>query len=223
MVVIDTLSRALAGGDENSSADMGAFVKRCDEIRAATGAALHVIHHAGKNTAKGARGHSLLRAAVDTEIEIEAGAILSRKQRDMEGAPELRFSYKPIDIGENLDGVMQTSVVLDVWAQTEFDLEMTPADREIWQLASAYVLREIQEIQKTLDDLAPKPTLRTVIVTPSEIGPMSVTELSEKTVQRAFGHLVEIGVMSKSKRGQYYLNRTDIGTLEGHSEMSATR
>jgi RecA-family ATPase len=67
---IDTTSRALAGGNENSSDHMGALVQRCDKLRAATGAHLMLLHHTGKDITLGARGHSLLRAAVDTEIEM---------------------------------------------------------------------------------------------------------------------------------------------------------
>src|SRR5262249_50138635 len=36
-IVADTVSRALAGGDENSSKDMGGFVRNCDLIRGETG------------------------------------------------------------------------------------------------------------------------------------------------------------------------------------------
>ena len=74
----------MAGGDENSSVDMGAMVKHLDAIRAATKAHLMVVHHSGKNKAKGARGHSLLRAATDTEIEVDGGRIAVTKQRDIE-------------------------------------------------------------------------------------------------------------------------------------------
>ena len=63
LIEIDTLSRALAGGDENSPRDMGGFVQQCDRLRFATGAHLLAVHHAGKDESKGARGHSLLRAA----------------------------------------------------------------------------------------------------------------------------------------------------------------
>jgi AAA domain-containing protein len=38
LVIIDTLSRAMAGGDENSSEDMGEFVMNVDRLRAETGA-----------------------------------------------------------------------------------------------------------------------------------------------------------------------------------------
>jgi RecA-family ATPase len=45
MIVIDTLSRALSGGEENTSADMGAFVKNVDELRERTRAAIEIVHH----------------------------------------------------------------------------------------------------------------------------------------------------------------------------------
>ena len=48
-VVIDTTSRALAGGDENSPKDMGAFVRNSDLVREATGAHLCGVHHFGKD------------------------------------------------------------------------------------------------------------------------------------------------------------------------------
>ena len=69
-IVIDTLSRALAGGNENAPDDMGNFVRHIDRLREATGAHVAVVHHTGKALGQGARGHSLLRAAIDTEIEI---------------------------------------------------------------------------------------------------------------------------------------------------------
>jgi RecA-family ATPase len=67
-IVADTLSRSLAGGDENSSKDMGGFVRNCDLIRSETGAHICVLHHLGKDESRGARGHSLLKAALDTEL-----------------------------------------------------------------------------------------------------------------------------------------------------------
>ena len=70
LIVVDTLSRALAGGNENGADDMGAFVRHCDRLRAECRAHVMIIHHAGKDEGRGARGHSLLRAATDTEIEV---------------------------------------------------------------------------------------------------------------------------------------------------------
>lgn len=75
-----------------------AAVAGIDAVRAATGAHVAVIHHCGKDEARGARGHSSLRAAVDTEIEISRadGETISTvrvtKQRDMAIGDPLPFS-----------------------------------------------------------------------------------------------------------------------------------
>lgn len=212
---LDTVSRALAGGDENSSVDMGKFVGNLDRLRELTGAALHAVHHSGKNTAKGARGHSLLRAATDTEIEVADFTISCRKQRDQEFAEDLRFRYEPVEIGEDDVGAPVKSVVLDVWQATEFEIEMTPAQREVWEAACAVITRKTQEAQ---NDSGRPPDPRTLIVTPQEVASMRGGTLSKASLERAFPHLVEIGVLAKGKRGQYYLNRTLKPSSNPHSK-----
>ena len=71
LVIVDTLARC-ASIDENSSRDMGEVVTACDRIRRETGAAVLIIHHSGKEAKKGARGSSALRAAVDSEIQVQS-------------------------------------------------------------------------------------------------------------------------------------------------------
>lgn len=112
LIIIDTLSRAMAGGDENSSTDMGALVKHLDLIRAATEAHVLVVHHTGKDRAKGARGHSLLRAATDTEIEVADNVISVTKQRDLDKRWSSSFALDPVTIGINQDGEPVTSCVV---------------------------------------------------------------------------------------------------------------
>jgi len=98
-VIIDTLSRAMSGGDENSPKDMGTIVLAADRIRAATKAHFTFVHHSGKDQARGARGHSCLRAATDTEIEIGKGEFSVTKQRDYECGLRLSFELQDIQIG----------------------------------------------------------------------------------------------------------------------------
>jgi hypothetical protein len=57
-LILDTLSRALAGGDENSSVDMGRLIARCDAVREMLGCTLEYVHHSGKDKSRGARGWS---------------------------------------------------------------------------------------------------------------------------------------------------------------------
>lgn len=123
LIVIDTLSRAIAGGNENGPEDMGAFVRNVDRIRSASGAHIAVVHHSGKDRARGARGHSLLRAATDTELEVEvqggAGAgngaartVTAKKQRDMDMGAPVAFGLQRIVLGVDDDGDEVSSCVV---------------------------------------------------------------------------------------------------------------
>ena len=117
LVVIDTLARVMGGADENAAPDIGALVRSAEIIRDRTGAHVMFIHHSGKDVARGARGHSALRAAVDTEIELsrgEDGTRLARttKQRDMPGGAEHEFTLEEVALGRDSDGDPVTSCIV---------------------------------------------------------------------------------------------------------------
>jgi len=120
VIVVDTLSRVMAGGDENGPVDMTQFVANMDAIRALTGAHICIVHHSGKDTAKGARGHSSLRAAVDTEIEIapptdgdSIRTATDSKQREHKSDRVFPFALKTIDLGVDDEGDEITTCVVD--------------------------------------------------------------------------------------------------------------
>jgi hypothetical protein len=119
MIVVDTLSRAMAGGNENGPEDMTRFIGNLDVLRDLTGAHIMVVHHSGKDTAAGARGHSSLRAATDTEIELEVGDTGLRiakttKQRDMEPKPPLGFTLAVHELGQDEDGDTVTTCTIEI-------------------------------------------------------------------------------------------------------------
>jgi len=118
LVILDTLARAMAGGDENAGRDMTEAVASMDAIRAATGAHVVLIHHCGKDEARGARGHSSLRAAVDTEIEVTRpeGETISTvrvtKQRDLPPGEPMPFSLRVVELGTDRRGKAITSCIV---------------------------------------------------------------------------------------------------------------
>jgi hypothetical protein len=118
LIIIDTLARAMAGGDENSGQDMGKAVGTIDAIRAITSAHVCIIHHCGKDAARGARGHSSLRAAMDTEIEVihpegdKYRTVTIVKQRDLPTIAPLCFSLEVVEVGWNRRGKPITSCVV---------------------------------------------------------------------------------------------------------------
>lgn len=148
LVVVDTLSRVMAGGDENGSVDMGAMVKHLDRLRSATGAHIMVVHHSGKDRAKGARGHSLLRAATDTEIEIADREISVTKQRDLDGSFIKGFDLEVIELGRDADGDAITSCVIRLLQPDEVAV-VPPTPRENDVLRALEALQSINPAPDT--------------------------------------------------------------------------
>jgi len=119
LIICDTLARVSAGANENSGEDMGRVVKRVDALREKTGAHVMLIHHTGKDAAKGARGWSGLRAAVDTEIEVSADETTGirvaevTKQRDLPGkGARIGFKLEVVNLGTTKWGQPFTSCVV---------------------------------------------------------------------------------------------------------------
>lgn len=127
-LIVDTLSRAMAGGDENSPVDMGRVVASADRFRAETGAHFTYVHHTGKDAARGARGHSLLRAATDTEIETTAESLATTKQRDGEAGFKIWFKLVDLEIGEDAAGNPVKSAVVE-WSAAQ--APKTKAKRDV--------------------------------------------------------------------------------------------
>lgn len=119
LVIIDTLARAMPGGDENQGKDMGKYVYGVDRIRAETTAHVMSVHHSGKNEDNGARGHSSLRAAMDTEIRVSrpSGGLVSlvtvTKQRDLPAINPMAFSLETVALGVDRRGHAITSCVVN--------------------------------------------------------------------------------------------------------------
>lgn len=117
VVIVDTLAQATPGANENAGEDMGRALKSCDAINRATGALVLLVHHAGKDLTKGARGWSGLRAAVDVELEVQkltgSRRLRISKQKDGEDGQEFAFNLLPLTIGTDDDGEFVTSCVVD--------------------------------------------------------------------------------------------------------------
>ena len=108
LVVVDTLNRSFGGGNESASEDMSQYVDAMTAIGAAVGGLVLVIHHAGKDSGRGARGHSSLRGAVDVELEVtrDPGGVRTlkvSKLRDGEDGVEFRFRLQVVDLGPHPD------------------------------------------------------------------------------------------------------------------------
>jgi len=116
LIIGDTLARMSAGANENSGEDMGPVMARFDQVATATGAAIMLIHHNGKDAAKGARGWSGIRAHIDTEIEVlekeGVRSVTVTKQRELPSKGQIiYFKLEVIEMGSTKFGKPATTCV----------------------------------------------------------------------------------------------------------------
>lgn len=129
LLIIDTLAMSFGAGNENDGKDVTQFLTHISEIRQRLDCHVMLVHHSGKDQGKGARGHSSLRAAVDTEIEVSMDGLMrlarTKKQRDLEGGKVAAFTLNVVNLGNDRDGEQITSCT--VQPQNADDLKRSKA------------------------------------------------------------------------------------------------
>jgi hypothetical protein len=122
LVIGDTLAAMTPGANENHGNDMGVVLANIERIVAARPVQMVLIHHSGKDEARGMRGWSGLNARTDTVIEVldsssdetsHSAEIV--KQRDIAGRREkIGFELSSVDIGErdNFGNLITSCVVM---------------------------------------------------------------------------------------------------------------
>lgn len=137
VIVFDTLAQVSAGANENSGEDMGPILKRCQKIYQHFKALVILVHHSGKDSSRGSRGWSGLKAPLDTEIEVRGEddgkkvATLT-KQKDGEQGQKFAFRLVPIIIGLDEDEEPINSCVTEF---QDYTSDQGPVLRGAWQKA----------------------------------------------------------------------------------------
>lgn len=117
VVFLDTLNAAAPGLDENSSRDMGLILEASKRLQRLTGGLVVLVHHCGKDGAKGLRGHSSLLAALDCAVEVarngEARHWRIAKSKESEDGTRRGFRLRAVSIGYDENGEPETSCVVE--------------------------------------------------------------------------------------------------------------
>lgn len=150
VVIVDTFAQAMPGANENAGEDVGRALQHCKGIHRATGATVVLVHHAGKDLAKGARGWSGLRAAADAEIEISRQEnirmIKTTKQKDGEDGLSWYFDLTQVPIGMDEDDEVITSCVMNFDVSAPVKQQAGPKLNQ-WEVAVMAVVTEFGEAQ----------------------------------------------------------------------------
>ena len=118
MIVCDTFAQMTPGANENAAEDMGLAISHIRAVGRRSGATTVLVHHAGKDATKGARGWSGLKAAADAEVEVtrdgDARSINTTKQKDADDGASWPFKLEVVPIGMDDDGdVIESCVIVE--------------------------------------------------------------------------------------------------------------
>jgi hypothetical protein len=156
LVVVDTLAQSMAGANENASEDMGKALAHCKGIHKSTGAMVLLVHHSGKDSSKGARGWSGMRASADVELEVtrsaQGRALRTTKQKDGADFEAWGFDLNVVNIGEDADGDQITSCVVVEAAVPSKDKKTTtlgPIEQIILNVMSDIAMEQISGIERS--------------------------------------------------------------------------
>ncbi|TIC85189.1 AAA family ATPase [Crenobacter intestini] len=115
VVILDTLAQSAPGRDENAPGDMGLMVRGLQALQQRLGGLVLAVHHTGKDTTRGMRGHSSLRGALDCAIEVardgEARSWRIEKVKDSADGDAHPFKLRVIELGSDDEGEPVTSCV----------------------------------------------------------------------------------------------------------------
>lgn len=117
LIVMDTFAQVTSGANENSGQDMGTALAHCALISQMSGAMVLVVHHSGKDSSKGARGHSSLWANSDVVLEVnraqEMRSVTVAKVKDGQDGEEFGFKLNTVVLGQDEDGDDVTSCIVE--------------------------------------------------------------------------------------------------------------
>jgi predicted transcriptional regulator len=219
VVFVDTLARAMIGGDENNQRDMGFFITACEEIQRHWACAVLVIHHTNKG-GRVERGSNVLRGSADvmTRVSMVDNIILVECEKTKDAEPfdsyNLRLNPITVDIGGQecqIPVVMAAEKVI----QTTDD-KLTISQKKVMNVlkvalfsdgATAQDLMEITNLNRS--------TVYSVLNTLMSLGfvaqsaprePYKITESGQK-----MGSMSNLSKLSNSSRGVLDNNKKVIG------------
>ncbi|MFJ6293233.1 AAA family ATPase [Streptomyces griseoviridis] len=122
LIVVDTQARVTVGIEENSNTEMGRVVDRMEQLRAASGACVLLVHHTGHDSDRG-RGATAVKGALQTELGVTRTGktihdtvvtLKTGKQKDDEELGDMPFGIHQVllDGEAKEDGTPISSVVL---------------------------------------------------------------------------------------------------------------
>jgi hypothetical protein len=127
---------------------MSNLIDAATRLQSIVGGVVLLVHHTGKDTSRGLRGHSSLLAALDTAVEVIGGLSRSwcvRKSKDGREEIGSGFRLEQVELGIDEDGAPISSCVV---VPDDFSTLQTskPLSEQAQLLVNAYISVAIQTV-----------------------------------------------------------------------------
>lgn len=192
MIVFDTLNRCMVGLDENSAKDVSAFIKGCARLQEELDVTVVLVHHTGKDQAKGVRGSTAITGAADTLIKVNRDdnhvTVECEKQKDFEEFEP--FALQAEEAGDSL-----------VFIPAPYQAVATPSKAKTPPPALAAILRVLDQNKNGL--------------TPKEI--MDLAKISESSWKRHKKELLEKGRIRQEGNRYFYVSALGLDGNKGNA------
>ncbi len=183
LTILDTLSRMLIGGNENSPESMTLAVDAAERLHDGPGATV-VVHHKPRDGSN-PRGHTSLEGAAETSIEVKAEegriTLISNKAKNAPEFDDIHLTPNVVDLGGDPLDTMSNSLVLDLG-----DPAAGSGENE-------------RKILQALSNVFPLTG-----ATAAEL--MKAAGLSSSSFYYSVNRLLENGLVKKMKSGRYFLS-----------------
>lgn len=128
LVIIDTLSSAIPGEDENNQATMSTVMQHVRRIAEKTGAAVGLVHHVSKADSKSPRGNSVLPAGMDTSLLVKdsSGCHTMEIVKQRDGATGEKIIFDLAERSVELDHGQSTTTCVPRVPPAASDVEEEP-------------------------------------------------------------------------------------------------
>ncbi|MEZ5377175.1 MAG: AAA family ATPase [Acidimicrobiales bacterium] len=181
LVIIDTLSKATPGVDENSKAEMSSVYWTLARLRNACDGTILIVHHTGHNARDRGRGSSMLEADIDIVLAIKGQwkdgkplTLTSEKQKARENPKPLYIEL--IKTRSGYPVVVETTAAPDVEARRDdvAELILAKLQRYPFEICRSHLYKDSNHhghirgtaarINEVVDALLADGTLHTVTV-----------------------------------------------------------
>jgi hypothetical protein len=148
LIVIDTLARSMAGGDENSAKDVGLFIAHVDALGRDVGAARLVVHHTGKD-GLAERGSSALRAAADAmhSLKPDGAGIKLECSKAKDAEPYTPWRLHPVAAGGSV--VLRPGTAVGLLSPAEQQILAAVSEAFGTRPVSGTQLRDAADVSKS--------------------------------------------------------------------------